>query len=118
MTTPITLWTKPNCVQCNAVKRRLVEGLTHQANLSPDQVKRDWQRLIELGRVQEFDLTEPEHSDTLKYFKEVLGYSSAPVTEYKNSAIPDMNFPGYNPAEIDKMIERWKADHEADAVRS
>ncbi|QJD51259.1 NrdH-like glutaredoxin [Microbacterium phage Ashton] len=111
MTTPITVWTKPVCVQCNAVKRRLVEQLTHQAGLSPDQVKRDWEKLKELGRVQEFDLTAEEHEKDLLHFKG-LGYVSAPITEYEGSAIP-----GYNPDELDKVVEKWKAAHAADPAR-
>ena len=86
------------------VKRRLVEQLTHQANLSPEMVKHDWERLKALGWVQDFDLTAEEHFADLEHFKS-LGYTSAPITEYEGSAIP-----GYNPDELDKLIENWKTD--------
>lgn len=111
MVAPITVWTKPVCVQCNAVKRRLVEQLTHQAGLSPEMIKHDWEKLKALGWVQDFDLTADQHVKDLEHFKG-LGYTAAPITEWEGSAIP-----GYNPDEIDKLVEKWKTARASDTAR-
>lgn len=87
----VTVWTKPNCVQCRMVKRRLSEaGVTFT----------------------ERDLTDPENEKDLGYFKG-LGYSSAPITEHGAVAVP-----GFVPAEIDRIIAAWRAEHPAEAVTS
>lgn len=100
---PINLWTKPNCVQCNAVKKRLIELIDGLAGLSPDQVKEAWQGLVERDIVVERDLTAPEHAKDLEYFKKACGYSSAPITEFNNHAVP-----GFIRDEIDNIVKEWK----------
>lgn len=88
LTTPppgdVTVWTKPSCVQCDAVKRRL-----------------DTACVPYTAR----DLTAPEHARDLAYFKG-LGLSSAPITEHNAKAVP-----GYIPAEIDEIIAAWREGH-------
>ena len=83
MVTPIIVWTKPNCVQCTAVKRRLIEASV---------------------KFEERDITAPEHVKDLEWFKS-LGYLSAPITEYKKILVP-----GYVPAELDELINTWRED--------
>lgn len=85
----VTVWTKPNCVQCRMVKRRLSE-----AGVPFD----------------ERDLTAPENEKDLAHFRG-LGYSSAPITEHGTVAVP-----GFVPAEIDRIIAEWRAGHPAEAV--
>lgn len=85
----VTVWTKPACVQCNAVKRRLTEAGVP---------------------FTECDLTHPDHEKDLAHFKG-LGYSSAPITEHGAVAVP-----GFVPAEIDRIIAAWRAGHPAEAV--
>lgn len=80
----IIVWTKPVCQQCRMVKHRL-----QQANVP----------------FEEADLTADEFAKDLEHFRG-LGYSSAPITEYRGMAVP-----GFIPAEIDKVIEAWRADH-------
>ncbi|RLK47644.1 glutaredoxin family protein [Microbacterium telephonicum] len=83
----ITVWTKPNCVQCRLVKHRLTQaGVTYT----------------------ERDITAPEHAADLAHFKS-LGYMSAPITEYEDTA-----FPGFVPAEIDRIAAAWKTAHPAE----
>ena len=78
----VTVWTKPGCVQCTAVKRRLAEAGVP---------------------FTERDLTAPEHAGDLEYFQK-LGYRSAPITEHGDVAVP-----GFVPAEIDRIITAWRA---------
>ena len=106
MVTPITVWTKPVCVQCNAVKRRLVEKFTGKTSLDPKQVAIEFALLVGSGKVVEEGLTLPENEKHLSYFKG-LGYTAAPLTEYKSSVIP-----GYSPDELDKLIDKWKEDND------
>ena len=73
----VIVWTKPSCVQCTTVKRRL-----NEADVP----------------FEERDLTAPEHAKDLEHFKG-LGYFSAPITEYGSKAVP-----GYIPSEIDEII--------------
>lgn len=80
----VTVWTKPGCVQCNMVKRRLGE-----ANVP----------------FIERDLTAPENADDLVYFTK-LGYRAAPLTEHEQVIVP-----GFVPAEIDRIITAWRAGH-------
>ena len=101
----LTLWTKPSCVQCDAVKRRIVDKLL---GLQGDRqfIKGQWDRLREQGLVIEHDLTDPNNQEHLNYFKG-LGYTSAPITEYGVHLIP-----GYIPAELDDLLMKWKSDHD------
>lgn len=86
MTTQITVWTKPNCVQCRLVKARLTTaGVPYT----------------------EQDITAPENTRELEYFKG-LGYLSAPITEYGKLA-----FAGFIPAEIDRIADAYRAAVEA-----
>lgn len=80
----VTVWTKPDCVQCRAVKRRLAEAGVP---------------------FTERDITAPEHAADLAYFKG-LGYRSAPITEHMAALAA-----GYVPAEIDRIITAWRAGH-------
>jgi glutaredoxin-like protein NrdH len=77
----IILWSKPSCVQCTAVKRRLTEAGVP---------------------FTERDLTDPENASDLEYFQG-LGYRQAPITEHGASAVPE-----YVPAEIDRIIAAWR----------
>lgn len=79
----IVLHKKPACQACRAVARRLSEAGVEFI---------------------EQDLTAPENLKDLEHFKG-LGYSSAPITEYG-----DIAFPGYNPAEVDRVIAKYKED--------
>lgn len=80
----VIVWSKPGCVQCDAVKRRLrAAGVPYT----------------------EPDLTSEEHAKDLEYFKG-LGYSSAPITEYEGIA-----FSQFMPGEVDRVIAAWRADH-------
>ena len=101
----LILWTKPSCVQCDAVKRRMVDkllGITGDMK----KVREGWTELIELGIVVEEDLTAPENETQLSYFKG-LGYTSAPITEYGTHLVP-----GYIPAEIDDVLMKRKSDYD------
>lgn len=80
----VTVWTKPSCVQCTAVKRRLAEAGVP---------------------FTERDLTAAENADQLEYFQK-LGYRSAPITEHEQIAVP-----GFVPAEIDRVIAAWRDGH-------
>lgn len=82
-TSAIIVWTKPACVQCKLVKHRLDEAGVPYI---------------------ETDLTAPESAKDLEHFRG-LGYSAAPITEYRGIA-----FPGFMPAEVDRVIEAWRAD--------
>ena len=77
----ITVWTKPACVQCTAVKRRLTAAGVP---------------------FTERDLTADENASDLEYFQK-LGYRSAPITEHGHVAVA-----GYIPAEIDRIIAAWR----------
>lgn len=85
----VTVWTKPACQQCRMVKFKL-----EAADVD----------------FEERDLTAPEHAKDLAHFQG-LGFSSAPITEYKGLA-----FPGFMPSEIDRVIEAWRADHPAEVT--
>jgi hypothetical protein len=60
----------------------------------------------------ERDLTAPEHAKDLEYFRGI-GYSSAPITEFAGIAVP-----GFTPSEIDRVIEAWRAEHDAEVATS
>ncbi|QKY80367.1 NrdH-like glutaredoxin [Microbacterium phage Pabst] len=102
MNTPITLWSKPVCVQCTMVKKRIIEQFTGERGLDREDTLAYWNTLIREGKVVEYDLTAEENKDQLEYFKE-LGYLMAPITEYQNHAVP-----GFIVAEIDDMVASWK----------
>lgn len=104
---PITVWTKPVCQQCSMVKKRITESITGKTGLSPAQVGTAWELLKMQGAVAEADLTAEERAKDLEYFKG-LGYGSAPLTEFNNSIVP-----GFNVAELDKLIEAWKLQEPA-----
>ncbi|MFI8593758.1 glutaredoxin family protein [Microbacterium sp. NPDC078428] len=80
----IIVWTKPACVQCRLVKNRLAAAGVPFV---------------------EADLTAPESAADLEHFRG-LGYQSAPITEYGGTA-----FPGFMPAEVDRVIAEWRAAH-------
>ena len=82
---PIVVWTKPACVQCTAVKRRLTEAGVP---------------------FEERDLTAPENAKDLAHFVGI-GYRSAPITEYGEIAVP-----GFVPSEIDRVVEAWRERQE------
>lgn len=83
MTIPVTVWTKPDCQQCRMVKHRLeIAGV----------------------EFEERDLTAPEYAKDLRHFIGI-GYRSVPITEFKHLAVP-----GFVPAEIDRVIDAWRAD--------
>lgn len=86
--TRVIVWTKPACQQCRMVKYRL-----EAAGVEYD----------------ELDITAPEHTDDLEYFRG-LGYLSAPITEYGGTAVP-----GFMPSEIDRLIASWRELHAAGA---
>ena len=100
----IILWSKPSCVQCDAVKRRIVDKVTGIVG-DKQYVLGEWERLKEQGIVAEFDLTLPEWESQLNYFKG-LGYTSAPLTEYGTHLVP-----GYIQAQVDDVIAAWRSDH-------
>ena len=100
----IILWSKPSCVQCDAVKRRIVDKVTGTVG-DKQFVLGEWERLKEQGMVAELDLTLPEWENHLSYFKG-LGYASAPLTEYGAHLVP-----GYIPARVDDVIAAWRSDH-------
>lgn len=77
------VYTKPSCQSCIATKRWLTDAGVPFAEL---------------------DLTEPEQAKDLEHFKG-LGYSSAPITEYRDIAIP-----GFDPNGLNRIIEAWRAD--------
>jgi glutaredoxin-like protein NrdH len=86
MSTPIiTVYTKPNCQQCTAVKRALTK---HGLAFTED------------------DITTPENTAAAKS----LGFAAAPVTIASFGMVdgkPDeIMFAGYNPVEIDRIAER------------
>ncbi|MBS0231760.1 MAG: hypothetical protein JSS52_11465 [Proteobacteria bacterium] len=84
--TAVIVWTKPACQQCRMVKFRLeAAGVDFE----------------------ERDLTAPESAKDLEHFRN-LGYLSAPITEYRGSAVP-----GFMPSELDRIAEAWRADHPA-----
>lgn len=80
----VVVWTKPACQQCRMVKFRL-----EAANIP----------------FVEADITVPENHHDLDYFRS-LGYSSAPITEFGEIAVP-----GFIPSEIDQIISAWRAAH-------
>jgi glutaredoxin-like protein NrdH len=79
----VIVWTKPSCQQCRMVKFRL-----------------------EVANVPyvEADITAPEHAADLEHFR-ALGYLSAPITEYRDIAVP-----GFMPSEIDRIIDATRID--------
>lgn len=104
MNSAIILWSKPTCVQCDAVKRRIVDKLAGVQG-SMQVIREEWAKLQENGTVVEHDLTDPDNEKTLEYFKG-LGFTSAPVTEYLGSIAG-----GYVPAHVDDIIASWRKDH-------
>lgn len=79
----VIVWTKPSCQQCRMVKFRL-----EAADV----------------KYVEADITAPEHAADLEHFRG-LGYLSAPITEYRDIAVP-----GFMPSEIDRIINAARAD--------
>lgn len=80
----VTVWDKPNCVQCAAVERRLTAaGIPFETR----------------------DLTAEENAKHLSYFKG-LGYQSAPITEYGDKLVPGNDVDGII-AIIDQYREDW-----------
>lgn len=102
MNDPIILWSKPVCQQCYMVKGLLIRELDGRTGLNREDTMALWQTLIREGKVAEYDLTAEENKDQLEYFKG-LGYAMAPITEYRNSAIP-----GFNVSELTDMAHAWK----------
>jgi len=78
----VIVWSKPSCVQCTAVKRRLTEAGVP---------------------FEEYDLTAAENARHLDYFRG-LGYSSAPITEFR-----EILAAGFMPSEVDRVIAAWRA---------
>jgi glutaredoxin-like protein NrdH len=105
MTDIIVVWTKPSCVQCDAVKRRLLTAFLGLDAPSKAQVNEFWHELEEQGFARTMDLTHPDNAKDLDYFKG-LGFASAPVTEYKGQIMA-----GYDPAKLDEMIGAWDSDN-------
>lgn len=103
--TPITIWTKPVCGQCDMTKKILVEEFTGLKGLSKAEVSQEIQGLIDLGYIAVEDLTAEKNIAQLAYMKS-LGYASAPLTEYKGSITP-----GFNVAELKEKADQWKLDH-------
>lgn len=99
---PITVWTKPVCMQCNMVKKFFVEKFVGRSGIRPDEVKIIWTNLVNEHKVRERDLTAESNAESLEFFKG-LGYSSAPITEYKSHAVP-----GFIPAELATIFEEYK----------
>lgn len=83
MTTTITVWTKPRCIQCTMVKRLF----------DRDDVPYD-----------ELDITAPENAAMLQSFQE-QGLASAPITEYEGRLIA-----GFRDEELKDLIAKYKAD--------
>lgn len=83
----VIVWTKPVCQQCRMVKHRLTAAGVP---------------------FEEHDLTAPEASKDLEHFRG-LGYSSAPITEFGDIAVP-----GFMPSEIDRVIAAWRASQDAE----
>ncbi|MBD8477592.1 glutaredoxin family protein [Microbacterium sp. CFBP 8794] len=80
----VTVWTKPICGQCIAVKAALTTAKVPFV---------------------ERDLTAPDAANDLKYFRSI-GLASAPITEYGDKAVP-----GFLPSEIREVIDLWRSDH-------
>lgn len=81
MNPSIVVYSKPACVQCTAVKRRLTAAGVP---------------FVEL------DLTAPEQAAQLEHFK-AEGFLTAPVTEYGGQLVG-----GYNVDAIDSIIEQYQ----------
>lgn len=107
----LILWSKPSCVQCDAVKRRMVEKIAGKTGLSMAQARAEFLELVISGLVIERDLTAPENARDLDFFRG-LGYTSAPITEHGGSAVP-----GYMPSELDQILDRWLVEHPAEVTR-
>lgn len=76
---PVTIYSKPQCPQCDATKRRLTKaGATFR----------------------EVDLT--EQADALAWVSEELGYSSAPVVVIEDGT-DENHWSGYRPDLIDRL---------------
>ena len=104
MSNNIIVWTKPSCVQCNAVKKRLVGRITGESGLSKPEVDARFETLIQQGKIEEYDLSDPKFSEDLEYFKG-QGLTAAPITEYKNHIVS-----GYNTEMLDNLVRSWKSD--------
>lgn len=83
--TDVIVWTKPACVQCRLVKARLDAAAVPYL---------------------EEDITSEANAKDLEYFRG-LGFTSVPITEYGGI----IAFPGFMPAEVDRVIAAWRADH-------
>jgi glutaredoxin-like protein NrdH len=77
----ITVWSKPRCVQCTAVKRAFDKA-------GVDYVERNL----------------PDYPETLQYFIDVKGFGSAPVVEADGFE----SFAGFNPALVQEIIDNAK----------
>lgn len=83
MNPAITVYTKPNCQQCNAVKR-----------------------FLKASKVEFYtdDLTLPENAQNLAWFKS-QGFLSAPITVYGAHTVP-----GFNPGALEALVTAYRAD--------
>lgn len=80
----VTVWTKPNCIQCVMVKKLLTRE--------------------EVDFVEK-DITAPEHETELNTFMAV-GIKSAPITQYGDFLIA-----GFADETLKNMITIWKGDN-------
>ena len=104
MNNKIIVWTKPLCVQCNAVKKRLVQRITGESGLPRPEVDAHFETLVQQGKIEEYDLSDPRFSEDLEYFKS-HGLTSAPITEYKGHIVS-----GYNTEMLDNLLRSWESD--------
>lgn len=76
----VTVYSKPNCVQCTATYRALNKhGLTYAV----------------------VNLAAPENADTLAWVTDDLGYAQAPVVVVDGD--PDHHWSGFRPDEIQRL---------------
>ncbi|KTR95364.1 hypothetical protein NS220_06055 [Microbacterium testaceum] len=80
----VTVWTKPGCGPCAAVKTALTAAKVPFV---------------------ERDLSAPDAAEDLKRFQR-RGLASTPITEYSVKAVP-----GLLPSEIGEVIDLWRSDH-------
>ena len=104
MSNNIIVWTKPSCVQCNAVKKRLIERITGESGLTRPEVLIHFETLVQQGKIEEYDLSDPKFSEDLEYFKS-QGLTAAPITEYKGNIVA-----GYIPEMLDNLLRSWESD--------
>lgn len=82
--TPVTVYTKPDCVQCDQTKRWL-----NRHNIDYSTV----------------DVT--ENPTALDYIKNTLGYSSAPVvTAWPEHLEDPIHWAGFQPGKLEQLTER------------